>query len=80
MLFWPVQPLPSPVWHCQFPCRLFSLAPTVSTFLAVPGDPVESRSTTPSRLTSVPSLPAEVVIRKARLFQVNWSTVRESEV
>ena len=39
--------------------RLFSLAPTVSTFFALAGAPRESRSTSPSEFQSIPLFPAE---------------------
>jgi hypothetical protein len=55
---------------------LFSLAPTVRQFLAVAGVPIESGSTTPLPLTSLPSLPAENRISMSGLFHTNLSTVR----
>jgi hypothetical protein len=38
--------------------RSFSVAPTVRTFFAVPGEPKESRSTSPFEFVSSPSFEA----------------------
>ena len=60
--------------------RAFSEAPTVSTFLAVPGAPMESLSTTPLALASVPALPAEKVTSIRGKSHMNSSTLTESRV
>jgi len=59
------------------PCgRLFSLAPTVRQFFAVPGDPIESGSITPSESSSTPEFPAENKISMSGWFHMNSSTAR----
>jgi hypothetical protein len=56
---------------------LFSLAPTVRQFLAVPGDPMESSSITPLPSVSTPSFPAENRMSMSGCSHMNRSTARE---
>jgi hypothetical protein len=56
--------------------RLFSVAPTVRTFFAVPGVPIESPSICTSALSSRPLLPAEKITSASRRWNMYWSTAR----
>ena len=70
------QPCP----HVKFVTLMsLSVAPTVIQFLAVAGEPRESRSTIPSLSASVPSLPAEKVIIISLWFHANWSSCSDVE-
>src|SRR4029453_4802682 len=61
--------------HSKCVWRSFSLAPTVITFLAVPGALIDVPSTMPSPSASVPELPAEKVTARSRCDQMNASAL-----